>query len=837
MSKNLILLFCLIIGINLAQAQQIVLNGNQIVIQGDGTNTPQITDGTLFPDTPANGSASQRFSIENPNNRDLVIDIISLNSDQFTIDSKIKKIKKNRSAEFDVFFEPTSSGTKLTVLTIRVKQGRASRIYSYNLQGTAVGESVYSGIMISQYYENADDDFIEIKNLSAQPTRKKPYILAVYGPNDDLGEAPRKSNSVNINRMSPGEVRVYDRFRLEGDEIIVISNSKGKNCFNDRVEMIGKQGEAWGKGISLSKGACASESAHTEFDPENWIGLSLLEVDLAVAEKNLYLGTYQAGPIIWKDAVWTSNALPDRTRTVVLEEDFSGSAASIEACDLIVNSELNFDNGTKNSVVVYGDLSVNGSFLIGDTESLVMYDDTAMISGTIVKSEKSTYRNNTYDFTYWSSPVNEAGIAEVFKNVNQGRIYYFDQERTNTTDPNHPDFWSVWVPASGKMTTGLGYAAEGVKGSIGIHEISFKGVPNNGLIFAKVYQHDDSILNNDHNMIGNPYPSAIDIERFFDANLNIIDPTVYLWTHATPVSESTGDFSFDDYATYNYTGGTGVGTGPAPTRNIGSSQGFFVRAIAKGQVVFNNAMRLKDSNDQFFKNSSDKKRKNTNERDRVWLNLTTDQGGFNQLLVGFIKGASEGIDPGYDAIKFKGSNKISFYSVIDDEKIAIQGLGSFTSNKEITLGFDTEVANREFSISIAQTEGLLRDVKLILFDNDLGISHDLKAAPYIFYQSVKGAFKNRFTLSFEKQADLLVDASAKMDQLLVYNQGNIFTINSSKSIETLRFYDILGRMVHESHPRSNIFEIRESKSRKGELLLLHIEHSDQSRSLKKVYKR
>ena len=828
--------FSLILVINVAQAQEMMLYGNQITILGDGTNTPQVSDGTLFPDTPVNGSASQLFSMYNPDNRDLVIDDISLNSDQFTIESKIKKIKKNKSAGFTIYFEPTSSGVKSTVLTIRVKQGRATRNFFYNLQGTASGEIASSGIMISQYYEGIDDDFIEIKNLSAQPTRKKPYILALYGPDDDLGKAPLKSNTIQINMMQGGEVRVYNKFRLEGDEIIVISDSKGKNCFKDRVEIIGKQGEAWGKGVSFSKGGCVSESAHTAFDPEDWISLSLSEVDASVQGQNLFLGTYQKGPIVWEDAVWTDNALPDRTRTVILEEDFSGNTGNIEACDLIVNSNLDYDHGNKNSVVVYGDLTINGSVRIGDTESLVMYDDTATIKGKITKAEKSTYRNHTYDFTYWSSPVMEAGIAEVFKDVNQSRIFYFDQERTNVTDPADADFWSVWVPASGNMTPGLGYAAEGVQGSIGVHEISFTGEPNNGLIFTKVHQHEDTDLNNDYNMIGNPYPSAIDIERFFDANLNTIDPTVYLWTHASPVSESTGDFSFDDYVTYNYTGGTGVGSGPAPTKNIGSSQGFFIRALAKGQVIFNNAMRLKDSNDQFFKIGSDKNRKNNNEKDRVWLNLTTDRGGFNQLLIGFIEGASESIDPGYDAIKFQGSNKISFYSLAEDKKTAIQGLGPFKSNKEITLGFDTGVANREFSISIAQTEGILKDVSHILFDRVLGISHDLKTAPYIFYQSTKGNFKNRFTLSFEKQADLLVDPSKKADEFLVYNHGDIFTINSSKKIETVRLYDILGKMVHESHPRSNIFDITESRTKKGELLLLQIKHEDQSRFQKKVYK-
>ena len=52
---------------------------------------------------------------------------------------------------------------------------------------------------------------------------------------------------------------------------------------------------------------------------------------------------------------------------------------------------------------------------------------------------------------------------------------------------------------------------------------------------------NDTDLDNDFNMIGNPYPSAIDIEKYFDANSSVIDPTIYLWTHTTAFSNDSGD--------------------------------------------------------------------------------------------------------------------------------------------------------------------------------------------------------------------------------------------------------------------------------------------------------
>ena len=42
------------------------------------------------------------------------------------------------------------------------------------------------------------------------------------------------------------------------------------------------------------------------------------------------------------------------------------------------------------------------------------------------------------------------------------------------------------------------------------------------------------------------------ITFFFEVNAALIEPTVYLWTHSTPADGESGDYSFDDYASYNY---------------------------------------------------------------------------------------------------------------------------------------------------------------------------------------------------------------------------------------------------------------------------------------------
>ncbi|UCE93334.1 MAG: hypothetical protein JSV73_11080, partial [Flavobacteriaceae bacterium] len=393
------------------------------------------------------------------------------------------------------------------------------------------------------------------------------------------------------------------------------------------------------------------------------------------------------------------------------------------------------------------------------------------------------------------------------------------------------------APASGFMKPGRGYASEASLENSSVHEIRFEGKPNNGNIFEDLHYHDDTDMDNDFNLIGNPYPSAIDIELFFDENNAVIDPVVYLWTHSTPLSTETGDYSFNDYATYNRTGGTGVGNGPVPAKNIGSSQGFLVRAIKEDRIVFKNSMRLKDSNDLFFKRLNDKTKRNSPEKDRIWLNLTTNKGGFNQLLIGFVNEASTDYDRGYDALKNQSANKIGFYTTLNENKLAIQALSAFSSSQKVNLGFDTRIDNRTYTISIANTEGKLKRAEIILFDHYLGVSHNLKEGDYSFVQNEKGVFPDRFSLSLIANIEEVTEQVNEKEEVVISNRGNRFTVRSESKLHRFRMYDLLGRMLLNYYPDDIYFEVNNRESKKGEVLYVEIIHEDLAVTRKKIYKR
>ncbi len=705
-------------------------------------------------------------------------------------------------------------------------------------------------IMISQYYEDeaSNSKWVEVKNISNKIISAGSYFLGLYDQNDlnnmtitaptmtepipemDIdavilfkntgASLPINENLGNANQI---ETAVCD---FDGDDVILISSTPGNISHTNRRDIIGEDG-IWGMNTNYIKGGNNSGIPDKIFDMNNWMVLTKVDTDTAYTNTNLALGTHEIGASEWDGSNWNNSTIPDKTRNVEINGNYSPTIGGLTAYNLTINSPFGFDNGSGESILVFNDLSINDEFVIGDTESLVMYNKNAVITGIIEKNESSTLRNNAHDITYWTSSVENETIENVFSGVNPNRIFYFDQTKSIVSDPdNDPDgtYWDVWQIANNSMIPGEGYAAEGPTGETGIHNISFSGAPNNGDIFYTLKGNfGDGDPDNDFNLIGNPYPSAIDIDLFFETNADYLDPEAplnpeaYFWTHTTEISNgNSGDFVSSDYATYNLTGGTGVGIDP-PTSNIGSGQGFFVRAINPGEIEFNNSMRIVNKNQQFFKSNVSKK--TIIEKDRIWLNLTTDQGGFNQILIGFDKRATNGIDRGFDTTPLKRGNPIIFYSLIENKKFVIQGLSSFTNDQIIGLGMETKSAPRNFTISIAQLEGELKETNVYLVDHELNIIHNLKLSDYQFEQIITGDFSSRFSLQFTNSA-LDVSEQSLENNFTISNSIEGLEIKGSKVISKIEVYDILGKLLIKNDPNKQNFILKTNNIKKGTLLIV-----------------
>ncbi len=265
-------------------------------------------------------------------------------------------------------------------------------------------------------------------------------------------------------------------------------------------------------------------------------------------------------------------------------------------------------------------------------------------------------------------------------------------------------------------------------------------------------------------------------------------------------------------------GGAGVG-GSAPTSNIASGQGFFVRAINPGTIEFNNSMRIANANDQFFKSLNNKEE--SEEKDRIWLNLSTDQGGYSQVLIGFDNRATEEVDKGFDASPLDGGNPIGFYSLIENKKYVIQGLPSFSKDQVIDLGFETKVSPRIFTIAIDQIEGKIKDTDVYLVDSDLNLIHDLKRSDYQFEQNEEGDFLNRFSLQFSSTS-LHTEEYDIAKNFTLANTPFGLKIHSSSMVSKIRIFDLLGRLLLENSPNKIDFHIETENIKKGTILIVQL---------------
>ncbi len=488
--------------------------------------------------------------------------------------------------------------------------------------------------------------------------------------------------------------------------------------------------------------------------------------------------------------IWTtgwSNGVPGPGIRAIFNGNFTASV-NLAACSVqVLSGTVTVNPGI--SMIVENEVTVTGGSLIFENNASLVQVNNSVNSGNII------YRRNTtpirkFDYTYWSSPVAGQTLSGLSPNTNPTTFYVWNTAINN---------WSN-TPAGTVMVPGRGYIVRApdiapFNVSTGnIFNATLTGVPNNGDINAPIAVVGASDLN----LLGNPYPSAISADLLFTepANTSVLDATIYLWTHNTPITNNV--YTSNDYAVWNFMGG--VGTAPAvnpgvnnsiPTGNIAAGQSFFIHGLANGTAVLKNSMRLISLNDQFFRMNAQPVAEGP-EKHRVWLEVKNDQGAFKQMLVGYAEGATMAIDRGYDGLYVDGGNFVGLYS-INSQNLTIQGRPlPFDQNDQVQLGFKTTVAGN-FEIALSQFDGLFTTQNIYLEDRFLNVIHDLKESNYSFASAV-GTFDGRFFLRYTN-GNLGVP-EVNENAVVIYNSDGTWHVNSGNlSIESIKVFDIRGRLL------------------------------------------
>lgn len=548
---------------------------------------------------------------------------------------------------------------------------------------------------------------------------------------------------------------------------------------------------------------------------------------------------------IWNGSVWSNaGAGPSNTISAEFQGNFTSSinasatSGNLSTCSVVVTSgSVLFDKGTltvQNTVAVSG-----GSLTFDDTNfdvSLYQPNNVSNAAGVYRggNSGNITFKRTTtpmyrFDYTYWSTPVNPQNLLAVSPGSPQDWFLTYSNAWSYIPTASLPTY---------NMIIGRGYAIRAplthpfFPSTPQNYTASFIGEPNNGDISTAIVGGASQM-----NFLGNPYPSALSGVQFITDNPGV-NGSLYFWTHNTPMNASY-QYTQNDYAIFNLVGGTsaalstpgGAGIQVAPTGNIASGQGFFVKGLTNGTANFTNSMRVAGNNNQFFKTSANASQQL--EKHRYWLDITNSQGAFKEVLIGYVETATSGIDRLFDAEVVEAGNVISLYTKVDQTKLSIEGRPlPFEVSDLVPLCYKSTIATT-YTIQMPLYDGLFNNQHVYLEDTFLNVIQDLTEGPYTFTTEV-GTFENRFVLRYNTQA-LGVPNIFNENSVIVYrnNQG-LFVNTGAEKMKSVNIFDIAGRLIAFKNQIDNTTTVFTTLPETQQVLLVKIEGENGGIVTKKI---
>jgi hypothetical protein len=509
-----------------------------------------------------------------------------------------------------------------------------------------------------------------------------------------------------------------------------------------------------------------------------------------------------ASTTTWNGTNW-SNGYPSFSNSAIFSANYT-STADMESCNLTINSGVVVTIGSGHDITLGGGLTVDPSstFILSDLSNLLQPEGVTNTGIITVKCNSAPlYR---LDYTLWSSPVTGQNLKSLSPATLTNRFYFYDSTASTNGDyaevfnnslfPGQteatynfetakgylirsPNVYDTYTPPVFPSTTSAipGVSYEGI----------FTGTANNGTINSSL-----STALNGFNLVGNPYPSAISIEDFLDTNSATIDGTIWLWRKINSANLGVG------YATLTKTGLTSVQqdvTEGISNGILGSGQAFFVKVktgLSTANLEFNNSMRTGHNTYTFFKNNNTA----VLEKHRIWLNLSNATQKISQNLIGYITGATSGVDYGLEGKNFE-ANAISLSSIVDNNEYNIQARSlPFDPSDVVPLNFKTNIAGN-YTISIDHVDGLFEtNQEVILRDNFTGNLQNLKFAAYTFNSQI-GNFNTRFEIIYQTQLGV-INPTFDANNFVIYKQNSILHIDSGNFImDKIEIYDLTGRLI------------------------------------------
>ena len=285
----------------------------------------------------------------------------------------------------------------------------------------------------------------------------------------------------------------------------------------------------------------------------------------------------------------------------------------------------------------------------------------------------------------------------------------------------------------------------------------------------------------DWNMIGNPYPSAVDLSS---ANItwNAVIQEAYFWNPG-------GGPPAGNFTVYIKAGG-GSHTKYAPAQ-----QGFFVRhdTVSTASTSFNyvdNTVRTHNT-EAYLKEDL---------ADMLWMNVANSANSYSDLgIVRFAEGTTAGLDENIDALKLTGDADAPqmYFPVPGDKRLHVNVLPWTGINQVVPMSF-TFSLDASVTITASNIESFRSTTRIYLEDKKEAKMHELTVDPAYPCTASPNDDPNRFVLHFYNPAFGVEDKNLAGMQIYSFDEY-LYVRNLVKGTTkgTIQMYDLLGRKVFQ----------------------------------------
>jgi hypothetical protein len=452
-----------------------------------------------------------------------------------------------------------------------------------------------------------------------------------------------------------------------------------------------------------------------------------------------------------------------------------------------VSGNLNISNGSLTVTPAIA-LTVEGTTTLGSAKCLVIQsnassegsfiDNGIAGSGTadVQRYVQNSYSGSANRWEYVSSPIASASSTIFTSSLHN--LWYAD-ETQNAWD-------SITNASPQNMTVLKGYCRNYVSTDpqtgtdAGNTTHDFIGTPNSGSYSISATRTESAPYSwHGWNLVGNPYPSAMDWDASSGWTKTNIENGIYFRTDGTY---------------YSYVNGVGTGTA---TQYIPPMQSFWIRVDTQqtsGTLSCDNSVRVHSSQNIYRVRSSI-------YTNTLHVTATNNTNGLtDDTYIMFSPDATDGFDNQYDAYKMFAVDP-TYPQVYTDipgaGDISINTLSALTGSRTVPLGFNAQITG-QYTFNFGLVSSFTNNGNSVyLKDLNTGAYQDLSSDSVYQFSSNVTTGLSRFLLYFNKTSGI---DDYSNNQVQIFSNGNEVNIKSSSVLNGDVFvYDVLGQVVASRH--------------------------------------